>query len=696
MRKAATTLIAAYLLAILTSTLVAAASDLAGSVAHARRLIEAKDHGAAVAVLEDALVEAESKDRPAIVQLLRESYAALAKQAEAAGNKRAAEHYRDNLAILNRDQAVDPCTNGSDDKPKAPAPVKPVAAAPPSGPLATLPALDPLPAKTNDTKAARSDSTFGDKIAPKRQPAPPAASPIQPQAASSPNASAESVDGRPVLSVEPAANPPAERASERAARPPSEEPKPLPPKATVQEADRLFRDKKYREAGKCYAELARESRLPANRKDHWGYCRYVALVEWINNKPRSQREWDQIAEERESIERLAPKLWYGEYLRTLIAEARRKGPQGLPHSDNLVVRGSAPDDSEPKRFSRLFGKLKSRTESRPQAVLHPSPPAGQSVEQPSAASGLPPAALEPLGQNEAETGPSAGAADPEAPNRALEPLDVDSERPPVESRPSQSDGWQLHETANFRIFHRDARLAAAAGQTAEEVRALQGKQWGSDAAAKRWSPACEIYLYPSGKALAKATQQPENSPGFSTMTSDGARVVARRVNLRADHPQLLAAILPHEITHVVLADIFTAQQIPRWADEGLAVMAEPRTEQQLRWAELQEPLKTGRIFKLDDLMAMDYPDPKDWSLYYAQSVSLTRFLVEQDSPERFIRFVLDSHDKGAAAALEASYRIKGFDELKTRWTDYALKQIAPATATTSTRDGSDKAATATR
>ena len=49
-----------------------------------------------------------------------------------------------------------------------------------------------------------------------------------------------------------------------------------------------------------------------------------------------------------------------------------------------------------------------------------------------------------------------------------------------------------------------------------------------------------------------------------------------RTNLRADHPQVLTAILPHEVTHVVLADLFTTQQIPRWADEGMAVLAEPR------------------------------------------------------------------------------------------------------------------------
>ncbi len=479
--------------------------------------------------------------------------------------------------------------------------------------------------------------------------------------------------------------------SDHAVSAPLGEAKTIPPKATVEDADRLFVAKNFKEAGKHYAELARESRLPANRRDHWAYCRYVALVEWINGKPRSQREWDQIMEERESIERLAPKLWYGEYLRNLVAEVRRKGPRTLPQSDGLVVRGSAPDDTEPKRFPRLLGKLKGRTEPQLEAAPRPSRTAEQPLDLPVAASGIPPAALPPAGQNGAVA--PASPADADSPTQPLEPLDVNVNRAGVESSSGPSSGWQIHETANFRIYHRDARLAESAAQTAEAVRAAQGKQWGSQAASKRWMPACEIYLYPDGKALAAATQQPENSPGFSTMTSDGAQVVARRVNLRADHPQLLAAILPHEVTHVVLADIFTTKQIPRWADEGLAVMSEPRSEQQLRWAELSAPLEAGRLFALSQLMGMDYPDPKDWSLYYAQSVSLTRFLVEQDSPERFIRFVLDSHQKGTEAALQDCYRIKGFTDLQDRWMEYARKQVATKTASAS--ESTDRS-TATR
>ena len=135
------------------------------------------------------------------------------------------------------------------------------------------------------------------------------------------------------------------------------------------------------------------------------------------------------------------------------------------------------------------------------------------------------------------------------------------------------------------------------------------------------------------------TGQPEESPGFSTMGMNGGRIIARRVNLRVDHPNLLRAILPHEITHVVLADLFPHQQIPRWADEGMAVLAEPANEQHLRAADLNDPLSTGRLYKLEQLMSMDYPEGQYWGLYYAQSVSLTRFLVEQGTPAQFVQFV---------------------------------------------------------
>ena len=104
------------------------------------------------------------------------------------------------------------------------------------------------------------------------------------------------------------------------------------------------------------------------------------------------------------------------------------------------------------------------------------------------------------------------------------------------------------------------------------------------------------------------TGQPEDSPGFSTMGMNGGRIISRRVNLRADHPNLRQGG-PAARDHPrrpgrPLPD----QQIPRWADEGMAVLSEPADEQQRRAADLDEPLAANRLFPVDDLMSMDYPD----------------------------------------------------------------------------------------
>ena len=190
-----------------------------------------------------------------------------------------------------------------------------------------------------------------------------------------------------------------------------------------------------------------------------------------------------------------------------------------------------------------------------------------------------------------------------------------------------------------------------------------------------------LYRHPGTRAVrstsippAKPSPPPparrEDSPGFSTIESEHNQITTRRVLLRADHPQMLTAVLPHEITHIVLADLFSDQQIPRWADEGIAVLSEPTAEQNLRAADLNDSLSAGRIFELRQLMSTDTPDAKDWSLYYAQSVSLARFLVEQGTPEQMIQFVRESGRKGIEPALREIYGLGGFAEL-----DRALASI---------------------
>lgn len=691
MRKAVTTVIVCICLGLASAARAGdAASEAAGTIARARRLVDAKDYASATTLLEDLLLEAPARERSAVLGILRQCYEVMAREAESAGRDREAAHYRDNLAILGADQpAREPARPANPRTKRTPGPESPPvtidqAAQKSKGrPRPVDPKiLIPAPKSESAARALEEPAALPEP-AEMARPEPASSRPAEPQAKGGPAPSSQ-------FSQQPPVTP---RTDDPGVDPAGAEKPPAGP--TLEDADRLFSAKQYNEAERCYGALARQKRLPAQRTNHWAYCRIVRVAQRMNARPRTSREWDEIEAEIQSIQRLAPNLWYGEYLRNRLAEVRKGRSRTQPQNNNLVVRGSAPDESQERarRFPQLVGKSRAATPSTADENAPPAAPAPQSAperaQEPVKRAGnrsQPQPSFAANAEGNGSDAPAAAAASP--PGSASE-IDGTPPHAAASTPAAAAAAWQVRETPNFRIFHTDARLAELAADAAESVRAAQAKKWASSALQKPWVPRCEIYLHPTGKAFTEATGQPETSPGFSTLESNGNQITTRRVLLRADHPQLLAAILPHEVTHVVVADLFTVQQIPRWADEGIAVLAEPTTEQNLRASDLQESLAAGQIFELSKLMSIDAPDARDWSLYYAQSVSLTRFLVEQGTPEQLIQFVLESGRNGIEAALRDIYRIAGFADLQVRWQAYARQQVATIKSGSPTTSATD-------
>lgn len=641
----------------------------------ARALLAGREYQKAATILEDALPGSAPSDRGVMILLLRQSYRSLVSQAEAAGKTREAAEYRETLAILEQGSGTQ-----TGDMPR-PTPVAATSDATKSSGIAAEPQSDlrrlPRASVAPDRALFAEPSPLPDS-----GPTPPLEGPERAVPAPAGAAEPKTREYTPRPNVPQAAVAPldpAGTAPETGAAPTAVPGRPAEDENGQNQADRLFTDKKYAEAGRIYARLAGQNQLPAQRRQVWAYCRWVAVVARINAHPRSDREWDEIEQEIRSIQQLTPGNWYGEYLQNRVAEARRGG-RAAPRSGKLVVRGSAPEENPPVGETPRAQP----TPDAPQAAASPA-----SGEQPLGLPSLPgsreaqpePATAPPSCGSEGEDRPAGGTSPDGATGTVSgqQPQDQ-SGVAGTEANPPQPLAWHVLETANFRIYHTDAGLAAKAAQAAEAVRTQQATRWGSSASRTHWSPRCDIYLYPTPRDFAQMTGQPETSPGFSTMGINGNRIIARRVNLRVDHPHLLSAILPHEVTHVVLADLFTQQQIPRWADEGMAVLAEPLAEQLGRAADLTGPLAEGRVFKLNELMAIDYPSAEAWGLYYAQSVSLTQFLVKQGTPEQFITFVRGAQRQGIEHSLREVYHIEGFAELENRWRNFARRQAATVTA----------------
>lgn len=245
------------------------------------------------------------------------------------------------------------------------------------------------------------------------------------------------------------------------------------------------------------------------------------------------------------------------------------------------------------------------------------------------------------------------------------------------------DGWARAETTNFRIFHNESReFAEQAAQIAERTRSSMAGKW-FGGFKDDWDPRCDIYIYSTAAEYCKATGVPNGSPGHSSFKTDGPRVLSRRIDLHCEDPKnMLGAVLPHEATHVVLAGQFGEQPIPRWADEGIAVLTEPRDKINRHLRNLARCREEIGLYTVKQLMQMsDYPEPRYITVFYAQSVSLVEFLAEKEGPETLTKFLRAAPKQGYETALKQFYGYKNFDELHQDWKSraFAAKPVSPAT-----------------
>jgi tetratricopeptide (TPR) repeat protein len=247
---------------------------------------------------------------------------------------------------------------------------------------------------------------------------------------------------------------------------------------------------------------------------------------------------------------------------------------------------------------------------------------------------------------------------------------------------SNREGWQVAQTQYFRIFHKESNeCAERIGQIAETTRATMYRKW-FDSDGVDWQPTCELILHPNAAGYTQMTGVPSNSPGHSRIESDpSGRVIARRLDLRHDIDGMVDAILPHETTHIVLAGMFGAAPVPRWADEGIAVLSEPKEKVDQHRRNLFKNHSEGLLFGLKELMELEnYPHPRRIGAFYAQSVALVEFLTQQRGPKVLTDFIKDGLRHGYETALQRHYNMT-FAQLEQIWHQQVISnsgRLAPA------------------
>jgi hypothetical protein len=219
-----------------------------------------------------------------------------------------------------------------------------------------------------------------------------------------------------------------------------------------------------------------------------------------------------------------------------------------------------------------------------------------------------------------------------------------------------------YRTPNFIVEAKDEKLAKQIGDWAEHYRKRLAVKWLGKELPK-WGRRCPI----------KVTVTVSGSGGATEFEFDNGRILSISMHVEGSRDRLVASVLPHEIMHVVLAHHYR-KPLPRWADEGVSILAEDEREraihERLAWEMLQKP---GRVMPLRRLLGlMGYPP--DVMVLYAEGYSLSRFLIEKNNRATFLAFVSDGMKGDWDAACAKHYCYKKVEQMEAAWVKWMRVQ----------------------
>ena len=213
-------------------------------------------------------------------------------------------------------------------------------------------------------------------------------------------------------------------------------------------------------------------------------------------------------------------------------------------------------------------------------------------------------------------------------------------------------------TQNFLIQAPNGQLARAVGQAAEKYRADLATHWLGHQLPP-WPRPCPIRVV-AGQLAAQ---------GVTTYSLEPVRDF--QMEVVGTPERILDSVLPHEITHTILATHF-GRPLPRWADEGICTTVEHVSERSKHEAKLREFLRSRRGIAMNHLFLLtEYPN--DVLPMYAQGYSVCRFLIEQKGAPTFINFLQDYMDQRSWTPNVRKYY--GYNSLR-QLQDYWLAWVA--------------------
>lgn len=239
------------------------------------------------------------------------------------------------------------------------------------------------------------------------------------------------------------------------------------------------------------------------------------------------------------------------------------------------------------------------------------------------------------------------------------PRMTDSEPGPLRTR----------ETAHFIIYHRNDNLADWLAKATEEDLARTAADVGANVPT----------LMSKGKYKVVIAKDPTEyralAPSTPSTTSDGTTNRETRTVIinQTKTSYMLHVALAHEISHLVYSDILDrAYYIPLWVIEGFANVEQAKVDDiifQNQKELVLSNLGKGTLIPLSDMTF--YPTgQEERELFYAQSASVSAFLIDKYGMKKFIEFSRELESgKDTDAAIKNIYNplLRSLNDLETKW-----------------------------
>jgi len=238
-----------------------------------------------------------------------------------------------------------------------------------------------------------------------------------------------------------------------------------------------------------------------------------------------------------------------------------------------------------------------------------------------------------------------------------------------------------YETANFSVNAPCVDSARQFAESAEQCRQDLAMLW-LGKTLPDWSAKCPVTIR-VGDDL--------GAGGQTSFIFENDEVFGWEMEIQGPHERILDSVLPHEITHMILASHFR-KPLPRWLDEGAATTVEHQSEKEKYRRMLRHFLEPNvrRCFSFNKMVSLkDYPaDPMP---FYAQGFSLVEYLLEcgrqfdEQAHRRLVQFAQSAmHSGNWDSALQEHYGVQKLGDLQLGWVkwvnvdDRALRADVPA------------------